>query len=575
MSSIQTSKGVLQGSGEGGLTVFRGIPYAQAPVRDLRFRAPRPVELWDATRDATDFGHVAPQITNPALDAVMEDEEQTQDEDCLYLNVWTPQLDGAQLPVMVWIHGGAFTIGSGSSPLYDGQHLARRGVVVVTINYRLGALGFLRVPGADGDVEANWGMLDQAAALEWVRDEIASFGGDPGNVTIFGESAGGMSVGSLMASPLARGLFRRAILESGAGHNALTVEEADATAAGFAKELGVASLEPARLRSLPWQQLVEAQAASEAAMTAEVAEGRPAAMRYQPVIDGHFLSQMPIEAMRGGSARDVSTLIGTTGEELKLFSALAPPGTPEPGEEQLARSAAWLISPEGDLERGRALLEQYRQARSARGESTDLKELVMAATTDQFFRVPADRSREPSREIRAVLARHIRQVLLSGDQRRGEPHHAHPVTDVGADEHAGAELCPLGAVAQPFYGVDGIQRGRVDAPRLDLGKARRPWGFRDGGRRGDRFPPNRGNPDRDGSRARTLEAEGVHRHIDGVDQPFGARIVGKRGWLLPGRGLPRLLRDTVVSRFCPQMQPVLEPPGVQDNHRRLLHGSPW
>ncbi len=394
MSSIQTSKGVLQGSGEGGLTVFRGIPYAQAPVRDLRFRAPRPVELWDATRDATDFGHVAPQITNPALDAVMEDEEQTQDEDCLYLNVWTPQLDGAQLPVMVWIHGGAFTIGSGSSPLYDGQHLARRGVVVVTINYRLGALGFLRVPGADGDVEANWGMLDQAAALEWVRDEIASFGGDPGNVTIFGESAGGMSVGSLMASPLARGLFRRAILESGAGHNALTVEEADATAAGFAKELGVASLEPARLRSLPWQQLVEAQAASEAAMTAEVAEGRPAAMRYQPVIDGHFLSQMPIEAMRGGSARDVSTLIGTTGEELKLFSALAPPGTPEPGEEQLARSAAWLISPEGDLERGRALLEQYRQARSARGESTDLKELVMAATTDQFFRVPADRLAE-------------------------------------------------------------------------------------------------------------------------------------------------------------------------------------
>lgn len=395
MSSVQTSTGVLRGSAEDALSVFRGIPYAQPPVGELRFRAPRPAEPWDGTRDCTAFGHIAPQIANPALDALLGREEQTEDEDCLYLNVWTPELDGAEQPVMVWIHGGAFTIGSGSLPLYDGQHLARRGVVVVTINYRLGALGFLRVPGADGDVETNWGMLDQVAALKWVRDEIASFGGDPGNVTGFGESAGGMSVGSLMASPLARGLFRRAILESGAGHNALTVEQADATAAGLGNELGAASLDPARLRSLSWQQLVEAQAASEAAAGAEAAgEGRPAAMRYQPVIDGHFLSEMPIEALRGGSARDVSTLIGTTGEQWKLFGALAPPGTPEPGEEQLARSAAWLIAPEGDLDRGRALLGDYRQARAARGESTDLKELLMAATTDQVFRVPADRLAE-------------------------------------------------------------------------------------------------------------------------------------------------------------------------------------
>lgn len=136
MSSVQTSTGVLRGSAEDALSVFRGIPYAQPPVGELRFRAPRPAERWDGTRDCTAFGHIAPQIANPALDALLGREEQTEDEDCLYLNVWTPELDGAEQPVMVWIHGGAFTIGSGSLPLYDGQHLARRGVVVVTINYR-------------------------------------------------------------------------------------------------------------------------------------------------------------------------------------------------------------------------------------------------------------------------------------------------------------------------------------------------------------------------------------------------------------------------------------------------------
>ena len=167
----------------------------------------------------------------------VSDPPQPQSEDCLYLNVWTPGLDDAARPVMVWIHGGAFTIGSGSEDYYNGSNLASRGdVVIVTINYRLGALGFLNLPSLG---ETNFGMRDQVAALKWVQANIANFGGDPGNVTIFGESAGGMSVASLMASPEAAGLFQKAIPQSGAGHNALSAEETNATAFKFCKALGV------------------------------------------------------------------------------------------------------------------------------------------------------------------------------------------------------------------------------------------------------------------------------------------------------------------------------------------------
>ncbi len=224
--------------------VFRGIPFAQPPVGDLRFRAPLPSQAWDGVREATHAGPMAMQIPLEALDNLFgrPREPRQLDEDCLYLNVWTPGLDGARRPVMVWIHGGGFTSGGGSEPVYSGAALASRDVVVVTINYRLGALGFLYAPDLADESDstcANFGILDQIAALEWVRDEIAAFGGDPDNVTIFGESAGGMSVGTLMGSPMAAGLFQKAILQSGAAHNALTVDEASINAAAFAKALGV------------------------------------------------------------------------------------------------------------------------------------------------------------------------------------------------------------------------------------------------------------------------------------------------------------------------------------------------
>ena len=240
MSAIaQTTAGQIEGTEENGLCVFRGIPFAAPPIGDLRFKAPRPVEPWNGGREARTFGPISLQAPNEMLDALLPpaDPPQPQSKDCLYLNVWTPGLDDASRPVMVWIHGGAFTIGSGSEEYYNGANLASRGdVVIVTINYRLGALGFLNLPALG---ETNFGMRDQVAALKWVQANIANFGGDPNNVTIFGESAGGMSVASLMASPEAAGLFQKAIPQSGAGHNALTAEETNATAYKFCEALGV------------------------------------------------------------------------------------------------------------------------------------------------------------------------------------------------------------------------------------------------------------------------------------------------------------------------------------------------
>jgi carboxylesterase type B len=207
-SHVATRSGRLEGETYGGGVRFRGIPFAKPPIGALRFRAPEPPDPWSGLRDARDFGPSAPQIgpVNRVIRSLIGAAGSRQSQDCLYLNVWTPKCDGARRPVMVWIHGGAFILGSGSTSLYAGERLATRGdVVVVTINYRLGALGFLSwkgfAPGSDVP-PANLGLRDQIAALGWVRDNIEAFGGDPGNVTVFGESAGAMSIGTLLRCAL-------------------------------------------------------------------------------------------------------------------------------------------------------------------------------------------------------------------------------------------------------------------------------------------------------------------------------------------------------------------------------------
>lgn len=215
--TVTVTSGPLVGSESlEGMRAFLGIPYAAAPVGDLRWRSPQPVVGWKEPRDATSFGAACPQPDDRFSGLTPK----VQDEACLYLNVWTPKKADAPLPVMVWLHGGAHRFGAGSVPFYDGKSLAQRGVVVVTINYRLGYLGYFSHPALDAENEGgNFGLMDQKAALEWVRDNIAAFGGDPKQVTLFGESAGGADTLYLMADPKSQGLFQRAIVQSGGGWN--------------------------------------------------------------------------------------------------------------------------------------------------------------------------------------------------------------------------------------------------------------------------------------------------------------------------------------------------------------------
>jgi para-nitrobenzyl esterase len=300
--------------------VFRGIPYAAPPVGKLRFREPEPPTPWHETRSASHFGPAAPQLgamswlVRRAMGAAVGG----MSEDCLSLNVWTPALDGRARPVLVFVHGGAFVMGSGSTPLYNGSSLSRRGdVVVVTLNYRLGALGSLALRGVlpdAGDAPANLGLRDQIAALEWVRANIAEFGGDPGGVTVFGESAGAMSLGALLAAPRARGLFRRAILQSGAAHNVSSPAQAARVAEDFLVRLGPAGRSFAALCEAPTSEILRAQSETSGALAL-----RLGGLAFQPCIDGDLLPEPPLDALARGAAAGVDLLVGTNADEWKLF----------------------------------------------------------------------------------------------------------------------------------------------------------------------------------------------------------------------------------------------------------------
>src|SRR5258708_5850718 len=254
MAIVETRSGKVEGIERNGVQVFRGIPYAAPPVGSLRWQAPRREEPWAGTREAAEFSAQSAQ-TEFALAKMMGETQPPYSEDSLYLNVWTPGCDAASRPVMVWIHGGAFIWGAGDTPWYDGTKFAVHGdVVVVTINYRLGPFGFLHLADLfDGAFagSGNAGLLDQIAALEWVRECIAAFGGDPDRVTVFGESAGAGSVGALLGTPAARGLFRAAIPQSGAASWVSTRERATDIAARVVENLGVRAGDSEALLAAP------------------------------------------------------------------------------------------------------------------------------------------------------------------------------------------------------------------------------------------------------------------------------------------------------------------------------------
>ncbi|MEU6734880.1 carboxylesterase/lipase family protein [Streptomyces physcomitrii] len=389
---VSTAYGSVRGTlAEGEVAAFKGIPYAAPPVGTLRFRPPEPPARWGGVREAGAYGPTAPKAPYaPPLDALLP-EVDIPGDDFLNLNVWTPDT-GGRLPVMVWVHGGGFVNGSGSAPVYDGTRFALHGVVLVTLNYRLGADGFLYL--GDG-ASPNLGLLDQIAALEWVAGNIAAFGGDPDQVTVFGESAGAMSIGALLATERATGLFHRAVLQSGAAHHVLTPDTAHRLGRHLAELLGV---EPTRqaLAAVPTGELVLAQRELRGVTVADPERWGEAAlnlMPFEPVVDGALLPTAPHAAIAAGAGAGVDLLLGSNSDEFRLF--LTPNGVlDQVTDAALHRAtAAYGLDPE-------EALAVYRAARPGATPG----ELLAAVATDWFYRIPAVRLAEARTAHRAASA---------------------------------------------------------------------------------------------------------------------------------------------------------------------------
>lgn len=390
---VETRSGKVEGGQEQGVLVFRGIPFARPPIGEGRLRPPVREEPWSGVRPALQHGASAPQNAS-MVGALLGLPGGRHEEDCLTLAVTTPACDGARRPVMFWIHGGGFVFGAGSQPIYDSPGFVSRGdVVLVSINYRLGAFGWLALPALgeeEGGVVGNLGLLDQIAALEWVRDCIETFGGDPDNVTIFGESAGGMSVGTLLGTPRARGLFRRAILQSGAAHNVAPLETGARVAEVLMKELGLDPRAVDRLRAIPAEAILEAQSRALLQMAQQV-RGIP----FQPTLDGAVLSAPPLAALAGGLAREVDVLVGTNADEWRLFG-IADTKVRELDDAALERRVERNVPGRDGSGRQHAerAIATYRAARSDAGLPVAPADLWFAIEGDRFFGAPALRLAE-------------------------------------------------------------------------------------------------------------------------------------------------------------------------------------
>lgn len=463
-----TRSGTLRGWVQDGVLVFRGVRFAEPPFGANRLQPPRPVDRWNGVRDARAFGPKSLQAAYPPGIAEALAERAGQGEDCLTLNVWTPTLEAARRPVMVWIPGGMFEFhGASVSDFYDGGRFARDGVVCATIAYRVGAEGFLYLD----DGIANLGLLDQIAALEWVRDNIAAFGGDPGNVTIFGQSAGAMSVAALLASPRARGLFRRAIVQSGTGESVNSPATARRVGERLAERIGVAPTREAIAAVAP-ERVLEAQARlredllvrPDPTFWGEVAlSGLP----WAPTVDGQVLRQRPIDAVREGAARDIDLLIGTTTEETRLF-LLAGGAMDRITESDVSMMAtAYGLSAED--------LDAYR----AMHPSASAGELFSAIQTDAYWRIPALRFADAHADT-AMAATYVYEFAWRSPQLGGRLGAAH-ATDIafvfdtlGLGTAAMLGDNPPQTLADTMHKtwVSFASRGECDWPRYDAAHRR-------------------------------------------------------------------------------------------------------
>ena len=368
----EVSTGRLRGRQCDGALAFLGIPFAKPPLGALRWRAPAPPEPWAGVRDATAFGPCGIQSKIPGtVGELIGIATHETSEDCLYLNVWTPALDAAKRPVLVWIHGGGNTVGAGSQPRVNGEHLARRGdVVMVTINYRLGAFGFLHAPalGATG----NEALLDQAAALRWVRQEIGAFGGDAANVTVFGQSAGGFDIAQLMAMPRAAGCFDKAVPMSGSLTTPVTADAAARTASALASAFD--GME--KLRAAP-------------ADAIHACQGKIPDARWGPTLDGAVIADDPAAVLRAGRfTRSMPLLIGHTRDESTLFTMF------NPRLATLDRAGLLALAQGPFGEHSEAAVSCFEAERGAAGLPTAPLDIWAAVATDRMFRMPAIRTAE-------------------------------------------------------------------------------------------------------------------------------------------------------------------------------------